>query len=139
MDNLIKIFDYFFEEYKEFKIKYSRCVGLTPVECNFITHVDRNGIPMKEIARKLNLSASRTTRIADSLVKKRLIERCLSNNDRRSFIVKLTEKGEKICNEENRMCTRLESIIEKEFTPQEKQQVEDILRRFIKITKKITI
>jgi DNA-binding MarR family transcriptional regulator len=50
------------------------------------------------LARELELSPSRLTRILDALEGRKLIVRELSNTDRRSLSVLLTKSGEKMVN-----------------------------------------
>lgn len=135
MERLIKKFDEFFELYKEFKVKYSKCVGLTPAECNFIGLVPKNGISMKELSKKLHLSPSRTTRIADSLEKKDLIKRKSNIEDRRSFFVFLTEKGMDIYSKENKMCANFDITFRKYFNEKEEEMFLKYVERFIKVIK----
>lgn len=135
MEQIIKKFDEFFEIYKEFKIEYSKCVGLTPAECNFISLVPEKGISMKELSKKLHLSPSRTTRIADALEAKELIKRESNTEDRRSFYVFLTKQGEKICMEENKMCANFDITFRKYFNEEDEKKFLEYISQFIKVIK----
>lgn len=52
-----------------------------------------DGCTMNLISRKLGLSTAAVTGIADSLERERLIKREKTENDRRSYTLKTTEKG----------------------------------------------
>jgi len=66
------------------------------------------------LARELELSPSRLTRILDALEDRKFIQRKLSDADRRSISVLLTRQGEKIVN--TYKCTGLEVPDELLFT-----------------------
>lgn len=69
------------------------------------------------LARELDLSPSRLTRILDALETRGLITRSLSPSDRRSLTVSLTDTGAKLVKKYK--CTKIEIPQELLFTQQE--------------------
>ncbi len=68
--------------------------------CVLMTIIENNeNITQREIAEILSLETPTVTRILDLLQKKGFIKREPHPEDRRCFIVKLTEKGRKITND----------------------------------------
>ena len=68
--------------------------GLTQAEFRCLRHLHSNeSINNKEIADRMNLSASRLTRIIDGLVEKGYVVREIEPNDRRNMRVYLSEQG----------------------------------------------
>ncbi len=74
--------------------RLARQYRLTQAEfrCLRHLHADEN-TNNKEIAERMNLSASRLTRIIDGLVAKGYVVREIEPNDRRNMRVSLSEKG----------------------------------------------
>lgn len=58
---------------------------------------------MKDIASALNITLGTLTVMVDKLVRKGLVTRTRSNVDRRVVLVRLTEKGKKVCSEHRRL------------------------------------
>ncbi len=68
--------------------------GLTQAEFRCLRQLHQNeSINNKEIADRMNLSASRLTRIIDGLVEKGYVSREIELNDRRNMRVFLSERG----------------------------------------------
>lgn len=57
---------------------------------------DNNSLSVGELAKRMELSSSRLTRILDGLVEKKFVGRELASNDRRVMEIKLTIAGKKI-------------------------------------------
>jgi DNA-binding MarR family transcriptional regulator len=57
---------------------------------------DDHSLSVGELAKRMELSSSRLTRILDGLVKKKYVGRDLGVNDRRVMVIKLTTSGKKI-------------------------------------------
>lgn len=105
------------------------CLQAGRMECMLLNHLYNTKTPanMNELARVLNVSHSRVTRIMDNLVNKQLVTRKPSEDDRRCWFAIITEKGMKLA--ENSQKTVLDqqiSLIEK--LPQ--KDVADIYKAF---------
>lgn len=71
--------------------------GFTARQIEYIDTINRLGHPtLGEIARVLKLSKPSVTAIVNKLVDKGYVEKCQSDEDRRSFHVHLSAKGKKL-------------------------------------------
>jgi DNA-binding MarR family transcriptional regulator len=68
------------------------------MECQLLNHlfVVKEPVNMNELAKVLNVSHSRITRIMDNLVSKKLVLRKPSEKDRRCWFAIITDKGKKL-------------------------------------------
>lgn len=74
--------------------RLAKVYGLTQAEFRCLRQIQtKENINNKEIADRMNLSASRLTRIIDGLVKKGFVNREIDPNDRRNMRVSLSPKG----------------------------------------------
>lgn len=82
--------------------RISKTLGLTVAEFKLLRSFrnDKN-LSVNELAKRMDLSSSRLTRILDGLVHKKIIHRKLSENDRRTMNISFTTKGKKIQNKLN--------------------------------------
>lgn len=69
----------------------------------------------KEIAKRMNLSAGRVTRIMDGLVEKGYMERELNTKDRRNMILSLSRKGKTLAHKINETYVNVHQDILKEI------------------------
>ncbi|NUO81976.1 MarR family transcriptional regulator [candidate division KSB1 bacterium] len=73
------------------------CCGVTVSQCYALDVLGEQGeISMVQLARHLFLDKSTATRTIDPLVKRGLVERRFSEQDRRGILVRLTAEGEKL-------------------------------------------
>lgn len=74
------------------------CLQTGRMECLLLNHLYETKVPanMNELAKVLNVSHSRVTRIMDNLVNKKLVTRRPSEEDRRCWFAIITEKGMKL-------------------------------------------
>lgn len=76
--------------------RHIRSLGLTPPQFDVIVTLgDTNGMTCKELSEKTLVTKGTLTGVMDRLEAKDLIERIPSRKDRRSTIIRLTEKGDK--------------------------------------------
>jgi DNA-binding MarR family transcriptional regulator len=77
--------------------KMAESLGLTVAEFKFLLFMhEDDGIASSELARRMDLSNSRVTRIIDGLVKKKFTVRDISAADRRVMQIHLTPSGRKV-------------------------------------------
>lgn len=71
------------------------CTNIGRMECSLLQYLYKHREPvcMNDLSCELGVSHSRITRIVDNLVKKKLVNRYPSNNDRRRWFTEITEKG----------------------------------------------
>jgi len=85
--------------------------GFTARQIEYIDTIDRLGHPtLGEIARTLKLSKPSVTAIVDKLSDKGYIEKCQSDEDRRSFHVHLSAKGKKLVKMHNETHQRIAGL-----------------------------
>jgi DNA-binding MarR family transcriptional regulator len=74
------------------------CLQAGKMECQLLNHlfVVKEPVNMNELAKVLNVSHSRITRIMDNLVSKKLVVRKPSEKDRRCWFAIITDKGKKL-------------------------------------------
>ncbi|MGI6198158.1 MAG: MarR family winged helix-turn-helix transcriptional regulator [Candidatus Cloacimonadaceae bacterium] len=84
------------------------CLQAGKMECQLLNYLSTVNEPvnMNELAKSLDVSHSRITRIMDNLVNKKLVTRRPSEKDRRCWYAIITEKGKKLA--ENSQQTLLE-------------------------------
>jgi len=97
--------------------------GISKQELNILSIVGRSeGVIMREIAEQVHLAISSVTPNVDKLVKKKLVRRERSEEDRRIVTVALTEKGQKIYQMEVESYLRLSGSILQTLADQEQEQ-----------------
>src|SRR5690554_191295 len=70
--------------------------GITWQQFHAMYHVGDNGIPANELARHLNCNASNMTGLIDRMTENGWVYRERSKEDRRIWLIKLTENGKKL-------------------------------------------
>ena len=74
--------------------------GITPEQWSVLYQIERaDGMIQKEIAERSGKDKPTTTRILDHLEEKGLISKQIGHNDRRSFVVYITDKGKSLIEE----------------------------------------
>lgn len=83
-----------FANCQEKEIRHVAQHGISTVEFRCLQILFKNKtLNVNQLAQLMSLSASRITRIMDSLVAKKLVSRDISESDRRIFNLTLTSKG----------------------------------------------
>jgi len=111
------------------------CLQAGRMECMLLNYLYNTGKPanMNELARALNVSHSRVTRIMDNLVSKKLVTRRPSEEDRRCWFAIITEKGKKLAeNSQKTVLDQQESLLSK--IPQ--NEIDNIYKAFKKYVEK---
>lgn len=103
---------------------------LTPGQPKILDYLqNHNGCVQKEIAKGCHIEPASITVILKGMESKGYIERKILNGDRRSLYVFLTEKGKKYIEYLNEKFDKVENTALKNFTEDEKQQLNDLLMR----------
>jgi DNA-binding MarR family transcriptional regulator len=92
------------------------CLQAGRMECLLLNHLFDSKKPanMNELAKVLNVSHSRVTRIMDNLVNKKLVTRKPSEDDRRCWFAIITEKGKKLAeNSQKTVLDQQKSLLDK--------------------------
>jgi DNA-binding MarR family transcriptional regulator len=77
---------------------YTLCVVIGDIECAFLRFLNtiNKPITMKQIAERYNISNAKVTRVLDTLVRMKFVERYHNETDRRSLFAKITEEGRRM-------------------------------------------
>lgn len=70
--------------------------GITWPQYHALYHIEEDGIPANELARELNCNASNMTGLIDRMIESKWVYREHSDEDRRIWLVKLTDEGKKL-------------------------------------------
>jgi DNA-binding MarR family transcriptional regulator len=110
---------------------YGELVDLSQADCLEVIAL-RGTCTMSELAGELKVDASAATRTVKRLVDGGFVERSSDPNDARAVQVTLTEAGRLLGHEIGRRS--LEAVLEvlAEFSPEEQEQLVDLLERFVK-------
>jgi DNA-binding MarR family transcriptional regulator len=103
---------------------------LTPGQPKILDYLqNHNGCVQKEIAKGCHIEPASITVILKGMESKGYIERKMLSGDRRSLYVFLTEKGKKYIEYLNEKFDKVENTALKNFSEDEKQQLNDLLMR----------
>jgi MarR family 2-MHQ and catechol resistance regulon transcriptional repressor len=108
--------------------KLSDC-GVTWPQYHALFHIQPEGIPANELARELNCNASNMTGLIDRMMENNWVYREHSHEDRRVWLIKLTEEGAQL---KNRLVPQYKSNIEDEMNvlnTEELQTLSNLLKR----------
>ncbi|MCB5271937.1 MAG: MarR family winged helix-turn-helix transcriptional regulator [Candidatus Cloacimonetes bacterium] len=111
------------------------CLQAGRMECLLLNHLYETKVPanMNELAKVLNVSHSRVTRIMDNLVNKKLVTRRPSEEDRRCWFAIITEKGMKLAeNSQKSILDQQEMLLAK--IPE--KEIDEIFKAFKKYVEK---
>jgi len=91
-----------------------------------------NALRMKELASKMGITTGTLTVNIDKLEKLGFVKRVPNENDRRSILVRLTEKGEELFEEHHKMHLRLTTEMCSSLSEDEADKFKDILTKVLK-------
>jgi len=106
-------------------------IGLT-----LIAIYEEKGTPVTKIAPRMGLEANSLSRILKSMEKDGLIERVPNSIDKRSVLVKLTEKGQNIRNVSLKSVFRLNNAMLKDLDPIKVKHFYEVINSVPKSTAK---
>jgi DNA-binding MarR family transcriptional regulator len=108
--------------------------GLSPAEYNGIAAMEpQDSISGNAVSRKMNLSASRASRVIDKMVQNGYLEREIDCNDRRKCNITLAEKGVKIKKRIKKVRQTCEKQIRENLSDQEIKNFSGTLKKIIEI------
>ncbi|SFD46881.1 DNA-binding transcriptional regulator, MarR family [Bacillus sp. OV194] len=106
---------------------------ITPEQWSVLYQLfEDGGITQKELARRTAKDQPTTARILDILMKKELIQKQMSETDRRAFIVSLTEKGEEIASKTVPIEAETMKEILAGIEPAEVERLKEVLEKLSK-------
>ena len=117
-----------------FDIECMKEHNISDSEYNFFLAVpEYEQFNSKLIAKKMNLSLSRVSRIIDKLVNNEFLERENSTIDRRTINIKLSEKGKKIKVKIENYRNECENKIMKNIPPDKLKEIQEAFENIIDI------
>jgi DNA-binding MarR family transcriptional regulator len=123
------------------EIDYSQkaCMQAGKMECQLLHYLYGASGPvnMNELARVLNVSHSRITRIMDNLVEKTLVSRKPSEEDRRCWFAMITERGKKMAEASQQTVIDQQEKIIKFLTPAKVDGVLKAFEQYVKAYEKV--
>ena len=106
--------------------------GITPEQWAILSRLfEEDGISQKELSEKTLKDQAALTRTLDRMEKRELIKREASPNDRRSFLVHLTDAGQIMRSEIEPIVEECHEVAMKGFTEEEVKVLKKLLRRTI--------
>nr|WP_295901336.1 MarR family transcriptional regulator [uncultured Bdellovibrio sp.] len=97
----------------------------------------QSGLMPSELAQKVGVTQATISGLINSLEKTELVKRMTHEKDGRSFVIRLTEKGERLCNEIVPLYHERISHFWSPFSEDEKHKLNDFMERIIKSIHKI--
>lgn len=96
------------------------CLGVTFKQCHTLLAIDDEGkTNIGDLSEVLNLDKSTTSRTVDGLVNLGLVDRIIPEDNRRSTLISLTQKGQELSDSINRISDTYFEEIFKSFTKEE--------------------
>lgn len=97
---LVEVLTHTILNYNQSIVEKLELLGLTIKQFDYIYTISKLKKPsLSELAKELNLSRPSITAITEKLSQKGYVKKIHSNEDKRSYYVHLTEKGELVINE----------------------------------------
>lgn len=123
------------------EIDYSQkaCMQTGKMECQLLHYLygASGPINMNELARVLNVSHSRVTRIMDNLVEKELVTRRPSEEDRRCWYAEITARGKKMAEASQQTVIDQQEKIIKHITVAKIDPVLKAFEQYVKAYEKV--
>ena len=106
-------------------------LGVSHCQAQILLAVQEKPVAMSALSKALCCHKSNITQVVDGLDEKGFIQRVPSLTDKRVCALKLTPKGKKACVIIDKVLKRQATECMKIFTPKEKQQLAELLRKYI--------
>ena len=108
--------------------------GLTPAQMHAIEILGhQESLRMKELAQKLGVTTGTLTVMIDRLEQNGLISRMPNENDRRSIIIVLTEKGQRYFEEHHKLHLELTREITSSLSEDEAKQLYTFMEKLVSL------
>jgi DNA-binding MarR family transcriptional regulator len=107
--------------------------GLSPAQMHTVEVIGHNqGMRMKDIAKRLGITTGTLTVGIDKLEKMGLVARKPHENDRRSWLIVLTEKGELMYKQHHKFHQEFTGEISRDLTDKQIQSLSELLKIVLK-------
>jgi DNA-binding MarR family transcriptional regulator len=123
----------------EIDFSQKACMQTGKMECQLLHYLYSCSGPvnMNELAKVLNVSHSRITRIMDNLVERLLVSRRPSEEDRRCWFAEITQKGKKMAAASQQTVVDQQEKIIKFLTPANIDPVIKAFEQYVKAYEKV--
>ncbi|MBW1940161.1 MAG: MarR family transcriptional regulator [Deltaproteobacteria bacterium] len=130
MDNLTSRIIEFYDKISSWEHSVVRDSGLTPAQMHAVEVIGHAGqLRMKELAEQMGLTTGTITLMVDRLEKHGAAIRKPHENDRRSILVALTEKGKKLFEEHHKLHMKLTTDLCADLTDSESELLATLLAK----------
>jgi len=110
--------------------------GLSPPEGHLLTYLRGYApAPIGELVRVFGIKQSTFTSMLDRLEQAGLVRRELNPEDRRSFLIHITDAGRELAEQSNRVLETLEEDIRARVTPRDVEGFHAVMRAVEEITR----
>ena len=127
--NIIEISNNFCFNYFSCLRKASSSLGITQAQAACIFAIPFAGISQSSLSKKLSIDLSTLSRNLDNLIKRNLINKSLSMIDKRSYKIRLTNKGIQLQQQfNNQIISQLSECFDS-LSDEENNQLEELLNK----------
>jgi DNA-binding MarR family transcriptional regulator len=122
-----------YERFSSWEQDVVKSSGLSPAQMHTIEIVGHGGaaLRMKELAKKMGVTTGTLTVMIDRLEQQGLLHRTPHETDRRSYLIALTAKGQRLFAEHHQYHLRLTAEITATLTPEEQAGFSAVLAKII--------
>jgi len=129
---IIEILTMLIGDYEEEMFDQFKNAGITVKQAGYLEAINALGNPNQvELAGKLGLSKPSVTAIVDKLVALGFVKKTQSDEDRRSFHLHLTEKGEKITRMHDEIHRRIADLLVKNLSKDDEKLLVELLNKVV--------
>lgn len=122
----------FYEKISSWEHAVVKGTGLSPAQMHTIEIIGHEkSLRMKELAEKISITTGTLTVMIDRLEKQGHVKRVPHEQDRRSFLVVLTKKGEKQFNKHHELHVKLTEEITGALSPEEFSTLSKTLEKML--------
>jgi DNA-binding MarR family transcriptional regulator len=115
---------------------HTRELGVSPMEGHVLTYLGSYApTPIGELVRVFGIKQSTFTSVLDRLEEAGLLHREINREDRRSFLIHITEKGRELAERLNRHLETLEDEIRKRISPRDEKGFRAVMSAVEEITR----
>lgn len=123
----------FYEKLSSWEVSVVTESGLTLPQMHTIEILGGNNlIKMKDLATKMGITTGTLTMMIDNLEKRGLVERVPNPNDRRSYVIRLTDAGFEHYAQHSAFHLNLVRDCTAEFTPEDVEKFSALLKEFVR-------
>ena len=127
--NIIEISNNFCFNYFSCLRKVSSSIGITQAQAVCIFAIPFAGISQSSLSKKLSIDLSTLSRNLDNLIKRNLVNKSLSMIDKRSYKIRLTNKGIELQKQFTAQISSQLSVCFNSLTVEESNQLEELLNK----------